>query len=263
MIALSENIRRLRRIRGLSQEELANRLNVSRQSVSLWEQGVTNPTVENIYAMAEVLEASFDELLAPPPSVHTTGTAPAARSFDELLRTEPPRDTAKSVASTASAPPDEPCEPAVTERSEPCPPTEGRASSFSNAPVAASIPVGDGWDGQTVTPQVMAEARYYRYRRLKGHLTVSMIVLLCGVCLFVLAFVVAAFASENTNSWLDDLGAILVLASMPIMAGGLIATIIHSVRAAAFRRKMGDLFDLATYEDLKRGGGNYATRRKP
>ena len=58
MLALSENIRRLRRAAGLSQEELAGRLGVSRQSVSLWEQGVTNPTVENIYAMAEVLGTS-------------------------------------------------------------------------------------------------------------------------------------------------------------------------------------------------------------
>ena len=61
MLALNENIRRLRRAAGLSQEELAGRLGVSRQSVSLWEQGVTHPTVENIYAMAEVLERRFEE----------------------------------------------------------------------------------------------------------------------------------------------------------------------------------------------------------
>ena len=64
MLALNENIRRLRRAAGLSQEELAGRLGVSRQSVSLWEQGETNPTVENIYAMTEVLGVSFDELMA-------------------------------------------------------------------------------------------------------------------------------------------------------------------------------------------------------
>ena len=66
MLALNENIRRLRRAAGLSQEELAGRLGVSRQSVSLWEQGETNPTVENIYAMTEVLGVSFDELMAQP-----------------------------------------------------------------------------------------------------------------------------------------------------------------------------------------------------
>lgn len=63
MLALNENIRRLRRARGLSQADLAVRLGVSQQSISLWEQGETNPTVENIYAMSEVLDAGFEELM--------------------------------------------------------------------------------------------------------------------------------------------------------------------------------------------------------
>ena len=63
MLALNHNIRRLRRDRGMSQAELASRLGVSQQTVSLWEQGETNPTVENIYSIREVLEATFDELM--------------------------------------------------------------------------------------------------------------------------------------------------------------------------------------------------------
>lgn len=39
---LSENIRRLRKAKGLSQEELAVKLNVVRQTVSKWEQGVSH-----------------------------------------------------------------------------------------------------------------------------------------------------------------------------------------------------------------------------
>ncbi|HJB57859.1 MAG TPA: helix-turn-helix domain-containing protein [Candidatus Flavonifractor intestinipullorum] len=38
---LSENIQRLRKAKGLSQEELAVKLNVVRQTVSKWEQGVS------------------------------------------------------------------------------------------------------------------------------------------------------------------------------------------------------------------------------
>lgn len=38
---LSENIKRLRKAKGLSQEELAVKLNVVRQTVSKWEQGVS------------------------------------------------------------------------------------------------------------------------------------------------------------------------------------------------------------------------------
>lgn len=39
---LSENIKRLRKAKGLSQEELAVKLNVVRQTVSKWEQGVSH-----------------------------------------------------------------------------------------------------------------------------------------------------------------------------------------------------------------------------
>lgn len=58
-----ESIRRLRRAAGLSQEELAERLGVSRQSVSLWEQGNTQPSLENLRAMTEILHTDFNTLL--------------------------------------------------------------------------------------------------------------------------------------------------------------------------------------------------------
>ena len=44
--------------------------------------------------------------------------------------------------------------------------------------------------------------------------------------------------------------------------GGLIALIITAIRAGNHRRRMGDLFDLATYEELKRGREGYAAKRK-
>ena len=40
-MGFSENLRRIRRERGISQEELAEQLKVSRQAVSKWEQGVS------------------------------------------------------------------------------------------------------------------------------------------------------------------------------------------------------------------------------
>lgn len=58
-----ETIRRLRRAAGLSREELAERLGVSRQSVSLWEQGNTQPSLENLRAMTEILHTDFNTLL--------------------------------------------------------------------------------------------------------------------------------------------------------------------------------------------------------
>ena len=47
----------------ISREELAEKLGVSRQSISLWENGQTMPTVENIVAIANIFDVSTDILL--------------------------------------------------------------------------------------------------------------------------------------------------------------------------------------------------------
>lgn len=52
-----------RKRKGISQEELAVRLEVSRQSVSLWETDQTVPTLDKLLALSEILEVSMDELL--------------------------------------------------------------------------------------------------------------------------------------------------------------------------------------------------------
>ena len=48
---------------GLSQEELGFELNVSRQSVSLWETNQAQPTIENLKSLAIIFNVSLDELL--------------------------------------------------------------------------------------------------------------------------------------------------------------------------------------------------------
>ena len=60
---LGEKIRNLRKENNISQEELAERLNVSRQSVSLWENEQTQPSLENIIAIAEIFSVTTDVLL--------------------------------------------------------------------------------------------------------------------------------------------------------------------------------------------------------
>lgn len=60
---LSEKIRELRRKSGLSQEELADKLNVSRQAVSKWETGATVPTTETLVELADYFGVSLDFLL--------------------------------------------------------------------------------------------------------------------------------------------------------------------------------------------------------
>lgn len=60
---LNENIKALRKAKGLSQEELAIRLNVVRQTVSKWEQGRSVPDADMLIALSKTLEAPVSTLL--------------------------------------------------------------------------------------------------------------------------------------------------------------------------------------------------------
>ena len=53
----------LRKQKGFSQEELANRLNVSRQTISKWEVGESTPDMEKLVAISDLFEVSLDELI--------------------------------------------------------------------------------------------------------------------------------------------------------------------------------------------------------
>lgn len=60
---LNENIRALRKSKGLSQQELAIKLNVVRQTISKWEQGLSVPDSEMLISLSEVLETPVSKLL--------------------------------------------------------------------------------------------------------------------------------------------------------------------------------------------------------
>jgi len=60
---LQENIKNFRKERGLTQEELAIRVNVVRQTVSKWEKGQSVPDADLLQKIAEVLEVSVSQLL--------------------------------------------------------------------------------------------------------------------------------------------------------------------------------------------------------
>ena len=53
----------LRKQKGLSQEELAHRLNVSRQTISKWEIGDSAPDMEKLVALSDLFEISLNELV--------------------------------------------------------------------------------------------------------------------------------------------------------------------------------------------------------
>ena len=60
---LNENIKTIRKAKGLSQEELAIKLNVVRQTVSKWEHGLSVPDSEMLVSLSEVLETPVSILL--------------------------------------------------------------------------------------------------------------------------------------------------------------------------------------------------------
>lgn len=62
-MTLGENLQRLRRAKGLSQDEVAQRLYLSRQSVSKWENNQTEPGVENLKALARLYGVTVDVLV--------------------------------------------------------------------------------------------------------------------------------------------------------------------------------------------------------
>lgn len=59
---LSEKIYTLRRRSGLSQEQLAEKIGVSRQAISKWEGGLSTPELDKLKALSEFFRVSIDEL---------------------------------------------------------------------------------------------------------------------------------------------------------------------------------------------------------
>ncbi len=82
-LLIGENIRNFRKKNDLTQEELANRLGVTYQSVSRWENGSTYPDLELLPAISEVLEVTVDELLGMPQAEKEKR---ALETFDQLRR---------------------------------------------------------------------------------------------------------------------------------------------------------------------------------
>lgn len=58
-----ENLSALRKAKGLSQEDMAEKLGVSRQAISKWENGLTSPEMANIAGICEILEVTPNKLM--------------------------------------------------------------------------------------------------------------------------------------------------------------------------------------------------------
>lgn len=79
---LSENIKAIRKSKGLSQEELAIKLNVVRQTVSKWENGLSVPDSDLLISISEALETPVSTLLG---ETVTEQTADELKALSEKL----------------------------------------------------------------------------------------------------------------------------------------------------------------------------------
>ncbi len=86
---LNENIRTLRKAKGFTQEELAARLNVVRQTISKWEKGLSVPDSEMLIKISELLEVSVSDLLGSkiPDNAEKTDIARQLEIVNEQLAT--------------------------------------------------------------------------------------------------------------------------------------------------------------------------------
>lgn len=85
-MTFGEKLLKLRRQEGFSQEDLAGRLNVSRQAVSRWEQGETLPDAPNLLQISRLFGVSTDYLLCD--EFESDRDIPAVRTTETSLRRE-------------------------------------------------------------------------------------------------------------------------------------------------------------------------------
>lgn len=87
-LTTASRLAEVRRARGLSQEELADSLGVSRQAVSKWERGESSPDTDNLIALARLCDISLDALLLGRGELLCENRAPAPDTEEELQREE-------------------------------------------------------------------------------------------------------------------------------------------------------------------------------
>ena len=78
---ISSNIIRLRKINQLTQEELAEKINVSRQAIAKWESGETTPDLNSCIALSELFNVTMDDLVNHSEEVFGVGIPPKGKYF--------------------------------------------------------------------------------------------------------------------------------------------------------------------------------------
>lgn len=61
---IGNKIHQLRKLSGMTQEQLAEKLHVARQTISKWESGTTMPDLESVWTLSQMFQVSLDDLLS-------------------------------------------------------------------------------------------------------------------------------------------------------------------------------------------------------
>ena len=107
----AENLRAVRKEKNLSQEDLAELLEVSRQAVSKWEQGVGYPETEKLLLLAQALCVSLDELMGLAPLSAAPAPQKSPVTGKVMIRSQDGRALVNCIkvrAAPVSKKPDEP-----------------------------------------------------------------------------------------------------------------------------------------------------------
>ena len=94
-MTLGERIVNLRTVRGISQSDLAEAMEVSRQSVSKWETGTSTPDLEKLIKLADYFDLTLDQLVKGNIPKESAPPEPLPEPIDEILA--PKRTKAKSL----------------------------------------------------------------------------------------------------------------------------------------------------------------------
>lgn len=104
-IEIANRLVNLRKENGFSQEQLAEKIGVSRQAVSKWERSEASPDTDNIILLARLYNVSLDELL------RTEDDIPSAElTDDDISEPDVPAETFPAEAETEEEPPSETAE---------------------------------------------------------------------------------------------------------------------------------------------------------
>ena len=80
---LEDNLQKIRKSKGLSQEELAEKCDISRQAIAKWESGESIPTIDKLIFLADFYKVSLDELV---------GRKTDIEILDEFIKRFVPKD---------------------------------------------------------------------------------------------------------------------------------------------------------------------------